>query len=141
MTYMQVSGSNRSVALCSDNECPCGVPGANLPKGSGYFYISKEVVDFRRDCPAEAQALAKIEKMQKKLGGHIIGASGVFAPILMCVQGARRRGLDLGVAGADAKHWWTTGQVPLRPTPLAGQGASASASGASSSKRWWEFWK
>jgi len=41
-------------------------------------------------------------------------------PILACKQGATLRGIDLEVAAADAKYWWKTGLVPLRPTPLAG---------------------
>src|SRR5205085_9119964 len=46
-----------------------------------------------------------------------------IGPVLMCEQGARLRNLDLGVAAADAKQWWETGQVPLRATPIKG-GAS-----------------
>jgi hypothetical protein len=38
----------------------------------------------------------------------------------MCEMGAKKRGLDLAVAAADAKYWWETGLVPLRATPKAG---------------------
>jgi hypothetical protein len=156
---MQVSGNHRNPALCSDDNCPCGYPGAQIPRGTGYIYISQEVVDFRSDCPTEAEAQAKIQPMATQMGAMIFGGSGVFAPILMCEQGARNRGLDLEVAAADAKHWWNTGQVPLRPTPLAGAKRPAAASKPASppaaskpatppaaaparkNKKWWQFWK
>lgn len=170
MRSMQVSGNDRNPALCSDDNCPCGFPGAQIPRGTGYLFISQEVVDFRSDCPTEAEAQAKIQRMAAQLGAMIVAGSGVFAPILMCEQGARKRGLDLEVAAADAKPWWNTGQVPLRPTPLAGakrpaaskpafpaaatrpasQAASkpaaspAAASGPAAAvgkKKWWQFWR
>ena len=143
MRYMQVSGNHRNPALCSDNACPCGSPGAPIPPGQGYVYISKEVVDFRSDCLTEAETRAKIDRMQARRGRVIIAGSGVFAPILVCEQGARHRGLDLDVAAADARHWWKTGQVPLRPTPLAGtqQTHAASQPEEPASKKWWQFWK
>ena len=40
------------------------------------------------------------------------------SPILVCISGAKRRKLDLTVAAADARRWWKTGKVPLRPTPM-----------------------
>jgi hypothetical protein len=39
----------------------------------------------------------------------------------MCKEGAMKRCLNLEVAEADAKHWWETGMVPLRATPLKGE--------------------
>ncbi len=36
----------------------------------------------------------------------------------MCELGAKCRGLDLEIAASDAKHWWATGEIPLRPTPM-----------------------
>jgi len=36
----------------------------------------------------------------------------------VCEQGARLRNLDLETAAVDAAHWWRTGQIPLRPTPV-----------------------
>ncbi len=119
MEYMEVSGNDRNPAYCSDDSCPCGYPGATIPPGEGYIYVSKEVVDFRKDCLSEAAARQKIERMQNQMGTIFIAGSGVFAPILMCEQGAKKRGIDLEVAAADAKHWWKTGKVPLRATPLA----------------------
>ncbi len=52
-----------------------------------------------------------------------IQATSVYTigPIFVCEQGAKRRDLDLEIAGADAKHWWNTGKVPLRATPILGK--------------------
>jgi tetratricopeptide (TPR) repeat protein len=87
--------------LCSDRNCPC--PETPIPRGSGYLYISPEAVEFM--------------KLRKK------GQADNFVygpmPVLSCEQGAKLRDLDLEVAAADAKRWWETGKVPLRPTPLA----------------------
>lgn len=50
-----------------------------------------------------------------------VGSAQMFyrlGPILVCEQGAKLRKLDLRVAHEDAKHWWATGEVPLRPTPI-----------------------
>lgn len=143
MKYMQVSGNERSSALCSDDTCPCGYPGATIPRGQGYIYISQEVADFRQDCLTEAEAKLKIDRLSSRMGATIFAGSGVFAPILMCEQGARQRGLDLEIAAADARAWWQTGKVPLRPTPLAGARPSSTAAEPSRSegKKWWQFWK
>jgi len=125
MRYMQVSGNEQNLARCSDNSCPCGLPGAGIPRGEGYVYVSKEIADFRADCLNEAETRLKVDLLSTQTGTAISAAGGVFAPILMCEQGARKRGLDLSVAAADAQHWWKTGLVPLRPTPLAGAGTSS----------------
>jgi hypothetical protein len=122
---MQVSGSHQSSALCSDDSCPCGYPGATIQRGAGYIYTSREVADFRADCLTEAEARVKIDRLSR--GAMMVATAGVFAPILMCEQGARKRGLDLDVATADARHWWETGMVPLRPTPLAGSSPFSNA--------------
>jgi hypothetical protein len=142
MKYMEVSGSSRAVGTCSDDACPCGYPGASIPRGEGYIYVSKEVAEFREDCLTEAEARLKIERMSARMGSTIVAGSGVFAPVLMCEQGARKRGLDLEVAAADAKHWWQTGQVPLRITPLAGaKRRETPAKSGDQDKQWWQFWK
>ncbi|MEI8350035.1 MAG: hypothetical protein WCI77_07765 [Candidatus Omnitrophota bacterium] len=111
--------------LCSDKNCPCSE--TVILRGSGYLYISQELVDFRQDCLSYEQLQAKLEAMAKSdpLNNH--GSSGFVrflppgttSPIMMCKQGATLRGLDLGVAAADAKYWWKTGLVPLRVTPIA----------------------
>jgi uncharacterized membrane protein YhaH (DUF805 family) len=103
-------------AICSDNDCPCGYPGAKIPRGSGYMYISQTVVDFRRDARTLREAEQKIARMQQQM--NILFDQNVVVSTLMCEQGARKRGLDLDVAAADAKYWWETGLVPLRATPL-----------------------
>jgi hypothetical protein len=83
------------------------------------MYVSPEVAEFREDCLGVEAAKEKIASMENRLHAGIVAGSGVFAPILMCEQGARKRGLDLAVAAEDARHWWTTGLVPVRSTPLA----------------------
>ena len=117
MKYMQVSGNEMGSALCSDDSCPCGYPGAIINRGEGYIYVSDEVVDFRRDSLTEAEAQLKIQRLSEQMGSYIVASAGVFAPILMCEQGAKKRGIDLEVAATDARHWWETGKVPLRVTP------------------------
>lgn len=38
---------------------------------------------------------------------------------LLCAKAAKRRGIDLKVASADAKYWWKTGRLPAsRYTPV-----------------------
>jgi hypothetical protein len=105
--------------LCSDNACPC--PETRIPRGTGYLYVSEEAVQFRRDARTVAEARAKVERIRQQTQARMGFANVVFArlpdAILMCEQGARLRGLNLEVAAADARHWWTTGLAPLRPTP------------------------
>jgi hypothetical protein len=115
--------------LCSDKECPCGVPGAEIPRGQGYLYVGESVVKFRSDARSVAALRRKIEKLGQKhdddpilgrmLFRTVIYGPGVHTPILMCELGARRRKLDLRVAAEDAQRWWQTGRVPLRVTPQA----------------------
>lgn len=120
LRYFEVSRPEGD-GLCSDDDCPCG-PATRIPRGTGYLYISPDVVDFRRDARSIKDAAKKLQRLQKQLGGGlIIAASGVFTPVLVCKRGARLRRLDLEVAAADAGYWWETGKVPLRPTPLAGK--------------------
>ncbi len=122
-------------ATCSDDSCPC--PGATIAPGTGYLYISEELIEFRKDAIAESAAAAKIQDLQRKLGAIVFNPNLLASPILMCRMGAEKRGIDLAWASRDAQHWWTTGQVPLRPTPMAGQTESARASIESSPKAPW----
>ena len=102
---------------CSDMECPC--PDTVIPRGSGYMYISNEIVEFRKKYPKLADAKKAVEDyLNKNFPGVPIVAS-VPVSILVCELGARRRNLDLEVAAADAEYWWETGLVPLRVTPTA----------------------
>lgn len=86
-----------------------------------------------------------MERIQKQLGMAIIAGAGVLAPILVCEQGARARGLDLEVAAADAKYWWETGLAPLRATPLSGTPEAKRErerlKPELKPKKWWQFWK
>lgn len=106
---------------CSDNACPCGYPGTEIPRGTGYLYIEQDLVDFRRQCPTLQSARKAMERIHKqgqaRFGGAVITIYRL-GPILVCEKGAKLRGLDLEVAAADAKQWWKTGLVPLRATPL-----------------------
>jgi hypothetical protein len=121
MQYFEVPKDFVGDATCSDNDCPCGSPGAKIPPGSGYIYVSQDVVEFRRDALTAQEAKQKIALMRQKLNGHILFEQNVITATLMCEQGARKRGLDLAVAAADAQYWWKTGLVPLRATSLAGK--------------------
>jgi hypothetical protein len=112
---------------CDDTDCPC--PGVKIPRGAGYLYVSPKLVEFRRD----ALSIKDLEKKVKQLGEKRLATAeraglphrrivqvfgpGDCNPMLICEQAAKRRRLDLEVAAADARHWWSTGQVPLRPTP------------------------
>jgi hypothetical protein len=106
--------------VCSDEECMCG--GALIARGSGYLYVDRETVDFRSNAPTVEQAQAKEARVRSQMGGMDEAAAvmhGRTTAMLICEQSARRRGIDLEVAAADAGHWWETGQSPLRATPEA----------------------
>jgi len=129
MDYMEVPIAPLGDGTCSDNACPCGFPGANIPRGTGFLYVSEDVVEFRRDALTVQEAQRKLEEAEaggrdafgmKPDGFFMIDRSAVM-PTLVCEMGARNRGLDLEVAAEDARQWWRTGTVPLRETPLEGQ--------------------
>ena len=106
---------------CSDNNCPC--PETPIPRGEGYLYVGPEVVELRLQHPSHESAVgelaARMRSMQVGMGFPVATSFGRVGPVLVCEEGARLRGLNLRIAGADAKHWWRTGEVPLRATPLA----------------------
>lgn len=119
---------------CMDESCPCS--GSMIPRGEGYLCITPECAEFRRATP-DVRDLVKKKVMgdwkhlkPEDLGEEMDGLMrsiyrpGVGIPILMCELAAKRKGLDLEVAAADAHHWWRTEQVPLRPTPLAKEAPS-----------------
>lgn len=116
-TYFETPAP-RGGGLCSDPECPCDE--VSIARGEGYLLVTPECVDFRRDALTMAQAEAKIDRIGRERNQMIMLGPGIASPILMCEQGARKRGLDLKAAAADAKHWWETGKAPLRVTPLEG---------------------
>jgi len=82
--------------VCSDNDCPSGYTGSTIPRGSGYMYISRAVVEFRRDARAVREAEQKVALMQRRM--NIVFDQNVVTSTLMCDQGARKRDLDLDVA-------------------------------------------
>jgi hypothetical protein len=115
---------------CSDNACPC--PEVAIPRGTGYLYITPDLVELRSQYPSLASARQAMQNLHKEMSERTGGSvSGFYrlGPILVCEQGAKLRNLDLEVAGADARHWWRTGQVPLRATPTPGPGATPAAGG------------
>jgi len=104
--------------LCSDRDCPC--PEVKIPRGTGYAYISEDLVKTRYN----ARSLYKLGQNTKKYltvfgeqVGTVILPSSITSPLIMCELGAALRGIDLDVAASDAKLWWETNLAPLRPTP------------------------
>jgi len=109
--------------LCSDNECPCNDRAALIIGSTAYLHISQAVVDFRKDCRTLLEREMVLQQMVKRSGaGILLVDNGVANPFYLCETGARRRGLDLAVALADAKQVAETGFAPLSPTPLAKKG-------------------
>jgi hypothetical protein len=103
--------------VCEDEKCPCGLYGTRILRGNGYLIIPEAVVRFR----VQARSLDAVEK---KLAGIRDPTVKVrLKPLLVCERSYLLRDVDRDVAAADARHWWQTRQVPLRPTPTAGLGA------------------
>jgi hypothetical protein len=119
MEYMEITLPDGD-GLCSDDDCPCAYPGELIPHGQGFLFISKEVVEFRRDALTRKEVQMKIKKMAERFNGALTVARDVYSPTLMCEQGARKRKLDLEIAAKDAKYCWEMGLAPLRPTPFEG---------------------
>lgn len=124
-TYFEVPVPTGN-GLCSDDECPCDPMGVVISRGTGYLYIPKEAVEFRKDClkwnevEKKAREIRRqMEKAHGKKWDHFSLDLRGREPILMCKMGAEKRGIDLRIASADAKYWWKTGLVPLRETPKA----------------------
>lgn len=105
--------------VCSDDQCPCD--DTVIPVGQGYLYIPRDCCDFRWDCRTQKEFQAKAEQMAKQSGRYLIFGHGMAGPVLVCEVGAKKRDLNLAIAAQDAKYWWTTGRVPFRPTPRAGE--------------------
>lgn len=103
--------------LCSDNDCPC--PNTELHPGSGYMFVSQATVDYRTDARSVNEAYAKMERT-RPANTIVFHDHQSVDGVLMCEQGARLRKLDMATAQQDAQHWWRTGMIPLRATPLAG---------------------
>jgi hypothetical protein len=120
--YFEDNVPDLKIALCSDRDCPCS-PETRIPRSTGFLYVSQEVVAFRRDARTRQDLQKKAARLAERLPFAedrktvMAFGSGVVGPVLVCERGARLRKLDLEVAAADARHWWKTGLVPLRPTP------------------------
>jgi hypothetical protein len=70
------------------------------------------------------------------------GRRDYYAPLLLCQDCAKRRGLDLEVAAAHARHCWETGMVPFRATPQPGiKREQKPAPPKSQRTKRWRFWK
>jgi hypothetical protein len=111
--YFEVQRPRSSrYGVCSDNQCPCRED--VLSPGNGYLYISEDLVQFRKDALTLQEAEKKVLSYRRQ--ATIIGQD-LYVPILMCRQGALRRGIDMAIAAADAEYFWETGLAPLRPTP------------------------
>jgi hypothetical protein len=110
---------NPQSILCSDDACPCTDRSQLVIGRTAYLYISQEVVDFRKDCRTLLARDLKITEMSKRFDASVVFCSDVSNPFYLCETGARRRGLDLAVALADARMAAETGFAPLRPTPRA----------------------
>ena len=114
---------NPQSILCSDDACPCTDRSQLVIGRTAYLYISPEVVQFRKNCRTLLERNMMLKEMTKTMGAHVFLAGGVANPFYLCETGARRRGLDLAVAMADAKMVAETGFAPLRPTPKAAGGS------------------
>ena len=112
---------------CSDPQCPCAE--VKISRGTGYLYVAPKLVEFRRNCRTLQDLEREIERMEQKTNYLVMLDLYLVSPILMCKEGARRRKLNLDVAAADARRWWETGLVPLRPTPPAGKAQQVAQSG------------
>jgi len=115
------STASQNVKRCSLPECPCPGDGVEIPVGQGYLYIPRSCCEFRWDCRSMDELATKVERRQQNSQYVWIPGHGIVAPILVCELGAKKLGIDLAVAARDAKHWWATSQVPLRPTPRIGE--------------------
>jgi hypothetical protein len=102
-------------AFCSWDPCPCGGLGTVISKGQGYLYIPESSVEFRRDCLTADEFQSKLQQMASNLP---FGTDLIFTdvPVLVCDKGIKELSIDPNIAREDAKHWWNTGFIPLRPS-------------------------
>ena len=108
---------------CSDNDCPCPSPGTPIPHGGGFLYIDPATVEFRRQARTNDALKTKgadIQQDFQRRGINIVHDPAVYKAILVCEQGARKRGLNLEVAAEDARLAWTEGRALLRATAKIG---------------------
>ncbi|CAN5537184.1 hypothetical protein BH10PLA1_BH10PLA1_20800 [soil metagenome] len=126
---------------CTDRGCGCG--GSLLSPSRSYLYVSAEAAAFRVDAPSYEAAKRKIDKLKASGNVAVLGHRSQWTGLMICEMSAKRRGLNLTVANADATHWWSTGQMPLRATPMAGQRESnvLIPKRGKPPKKWFEFWR
>ncbi len=103
----------QGVGYCTDNDCPCTL--TEIPQGTGFLFISPEVVTFRKDALSQVDLQAKLKPMIER--GEDVSVTR-YEPILICEEGAKRRHLDLTIAADDAVLWWKEHKAPLRETPV-----------------------
>ena len=106
---------------CSDPQCPCAE--VKIPRGTGYLYVAPKLVEYRRNFRTLHDLEQEIERMEQTTNYMVMLDPHLVSPILVCERGARRRALNLEIAAADARRWWESGLVPLRPSPAAGGGS------------------
>src|SRR3972149_4931690 len=61
--------------LCSDDQCPC--PENLIPRGTGYVFISQDVVNNRRNARSVAEAQVLADRMQQEMSRRL-GVPAVF---------------------------------------------------------------
>jgi len=125
---------------CVDKLCECASTSLGLK--DCYLYISPDAAEFRADAITFEQAKAKVASL--KAAGKLTATpkQSKWTGVIYCEAAAKRRGLDLNVARADAEHWWRTGQMPLRATPLADKKGNILLGGViEKPRKWYEFWK
>ncbi len=101
---------------CMHGECTCR--GAAIAHGTGYLYISEDLVEYRRDARSIEAAETKASREVEGTAGAAPSTPGGISAALICESAAISMKLDLHVAAADARHWWETGMAPLRATPV-----------------------
>ena len=112
--------------VCSDNFCPCGFPGAKVPRGGGYVILSKELVEWRKKFPTLAEwdvALASIQSQTDpavKAAMQLVLPPSGLQPTVCCDQSPLLDIVDREIAAADARLMWKSARLPLRATPLKG---------------------
>ena len=92
--YFEMPRSKYGVGLCSDDECPCNE--TEISFGTGYVFVSQEVVNFRKDCQSFDEFKEKVkitEKFVSQLFGGAdirVGILGIrsVSPILICKDAA-----------------------------------------------------
>jgi hypothetical protein len=86
--FFEVPPSFGHGGYCSDDLCDCN--NTFIPRGSGYLYISEELVIFRYDARYIAACQEKLNYRFR--GKHVMLGPGVASPILCCLNAVLKRG-------------------------------------------------